>query len=128
MIEDKTDRELQKIYQEVLDQLAKKYKVPSIPVYLVEKVDDTDNVGGMFFGDEWKIEVSKTQGSAHVILHEFLHYILKLVGIANGLDEYLTQWAVIGIKSDLTNIKTNEKMLNVLIDADKKIDGLNKSD
>lgn len=123
MIEDKTIVEMQKIFQNLLDKLAEEYDVPTIPVKVVKKVDGVDGVAGMFFSDEYRIEMG-IYTDALSLLHEFVHYLIKLTGISAHLDEFLTQWAVTGIRVDMSDEKDPSKIKTIVDGANKQIKGL----
>jgi len=123
-LEDNSKRELVKVCQEVVDELAKINDVPSIPVILVDRVDDIDNLGAVFRKDQFRIEITLNIDTL-AIVHEFTHYLIKLVEIADDIEEHLTQWVVLGYQTELQTLTKPKRIKTKLIEFQKRLDELN---
>ena len=77
-------------YQKHLTEWCTKYNVPSIPVFVKDVIQD--NVLGVFYPDDYYIEVKKGTG-LHVLKHEFFHYIIRLRDISSNLEENICEFA-----------------------------------
>lgn len=126
MLEDLSDRELQKAYQELLDHLCKENDVPSIPLTIVERIEGVDHIGGMFYQKEWRIEISKEHGDVLTLAHEFVHYLIHITTITNDVEEHLTQWAVLGLRMDMNDKKEFTKTRLLMDKVQEKISRLQK--
>lgn len=124
MLEDLSEKALQRVYQELLDHLCKENDVPSIPVTVVERIEGVDHVGGMFYQKEWRIEISKDHGDVLVLAHEFIHYLIHITTVTNDVEEHLTQWAVLGLRMDLNDKKDFTKTKLLMDEIQKKISRL----
>jgi len=125
MLEDNSLRELQKLSQNIVDELAKANKVPTIPVKFVDRIDGLDNLGGIFRRDEYTIEITKNV-DALAIVHEFTHYLLKLLDESNDIEEHITQWTVVGYQTELNSLTKPSKIKTHLLNYQKRIEELQK--
>jgi len=73
--------------QQYLDSLSKRYE---IPVIKLEVVKDTGFSSIAFFdADPFKITIQKNHVNKKIITHEFFHYMLTLIKLAEGLEEHI---------------------------------------
>lgn len=128
-LEDKRIQLVEDSMQELVNQLCKEYQVPNIPViFNPNPIDGLDNLGGMFKREEYIILIS-INADILTLVHEFFHYLERIVSVADNVEEKLVQWSTLGFKSEVTNLKvTPEHTMTgkLLKEAQKKLEDIQK--
>jgi len=90
-LEDLSVFEFQGLAQEIIDKLCEENDVPKIPVIFKDTLPEI-TAAAVFSPKKYHIEICKLT-SGHALVHEFCHYVLELITVADNLNENFTERA-----------------------------------
>lgn len=82
--------------QKIVDELCKFYEIPKIMVLSMEDLSGND---AEFHPDEYVIYYDKNRATKDDITHEIFHYIIRLIGRCEDLEEHVVQRATQGFNA-----------------------------
>lgn len=86
------------IYQKIIDELCEMYQIPSIPVFVVPRGELKD-CQAYFDTEKYIIKVEEDTTYLKLV-HEWVHYCIRLFTTVGDLEEKICDWAPVGIESD----------------------------
>ncbi len=107
--------------QKIIDNLSEKEKVPTIPVIFKETLENP-SMGAVFDGEKYQIEITNKIG-AHALVHEFTHYLVRLLDISEDMEERLVERSARHLENEL---KDDDNLLKMLNEINKKLNELNE--
>lgn len=96
------------IYQQIADRLCDSHCVPRIEVQVWEKLD---GMYGDFDSEKYIIRI-ETDAPMDKLYHEFTHYLVRIITVAQDIEENICDYAANGIIKD---IRKNNPVLKELV-------------
>ena len=92
-------------FQTLLDEMCDEHELPRIPIKLQRSLK---NMEAMFDRNEYIIVVTE-QTSRAALYHEFLHYSIQLINVAQALEERICDYGAEGIIKELREREDAER-------------------